>query len=232
VPNTTFRIEFFATPGVLAGQGQTFLGFTDVATDAAGNAGFTATVAAIPDGQVVTATATSKATGDTSEFSAGLLAPALPPPPPAPPPVPVAPMPVTDVTPSVTLTVLKVRFDRRSRQTRLWLLLTNNGPLLPGPISFVLDGLTRGIALLSSSGITAGMFPAGSPFQDLILGPLHAVFISGGGLPGPAPVLEEAGGSPDLFAGGETRALLLVFRNRTGRALRFGWRVLAGVGGR
>jgi hypothetical protein len=232
VPNTNFRIEFFATPGGLAGQGQTFLGLADVATDAAGNAGFTATVAAIPDGQVVTATTTSNATGDTSEFSAGLLAPALPPPlppPPSPPPAPVAPMPVTDVTPSVTLTVLKVRFDRHSRQTRLWVLLTNNGPPLPGPISFVLDGLTRGILLLSSSGITGAMFPVGSPFQDLLLGPLHVVFISGAG---PTPILEQAGGSPDLFASGDTRSLLLVFRNPTGRALGFGWRVLAGVGGR
>jgi hypothetical protein len=162
-----------ATLGGLTGQGQTFLGFTDVATDAAGNAGFTATVAAIPLGQVVTATATSSATGDTSEFSAGLLAPTLPPAPPLPPPplpAPAAPMPVKDVTPSLTLTLVRARFNRLSRQTRLWVLLTNNGPPLHGPISFVLDDLTRGIRLLTRSGVTAVMTPAASPFQDLVLG--------------------------------------------------------------
>ncbi len=70
VPGTRFRLEFFASPpGGAASQGQIFLGALTVTTDAAGHVWFTAPVAAIPPGTVVTATATNLATGDTSEFS-------------------------------------------------------------------------------------------------------------------------------------------------------------------
>jgi titin len=70
VPRTRFRIEFFATAaGDTANQGQTFLGFLTVATNAAGVVFFTAPLAAVPLGTAVTATATNLSTGDTSEFS-------------------------------------------------------------------------------------------------------------------------------------------------------------------
>jgi hypothetical protein len=69
VPRTPFRIEFFATPaGGRADQGQTFLGFLNVATNGAGAVAFTAPLA-VPPGTIVTATATNLSTGDTSEFS-------------------------------------------------------------------------------------------------------------------------------------------------------------------
>jgi hypothetical protein len=70
-PSTSFRIELFSSPSCDpsgAGEGKTFLGFTDVTTDDAGHATFSSPVAAVPAGQAVTATATS-ATHDTSEFS-------------------------------------------------------------------------------------------------------------------------------------------------------------------
>jgi uncharacterized repeat protein (TIGR01451 family) len=68
-PNTTFRVEFFATDGSGAGQGRVFLGFQDVTTDANGNAVLRTTVpAALQEGQFVTATATNAVSG-TSEFS-------------------------------------------------------------------------------------------------------------------------------------------------------------------
>jgi len=81
-PNTVFRIEFFANdpvaptvPGVFGGpgQGQFFLGFTNVTTDASGHASFDVTlpVKAVA-GQTITATATDP-NGNTSEFSTGLL---------------------------------------------------------------------------------------------------------------------------------------------------------------
>jgi hypothetical protein len=82
VPNTTFRIEFFASAAADPsghGQGQTYLGYADVTTDANGDArrtdgslGFTAAgLLALPGGQnVVSATATNLTPGDTSEFSA------------------------------------------------------------------------------------------------------------------------------------------------------------------
>ena len=71
-PNTTFRVEFFASDGADPsgfGEGQFFLGFTNVTTDGTGNGGFAVTlpIGAHP-GQVVAATATDPA-GNTSEFS-------------------------------------------------------------------------------------------------------------------------------------------------------------------
>jgi hypothetical protein len=69
-PNTPFRLEFFADPvGGTAGQGKSFLGFLNVTTNATGAVNFTAPVATIPVGMVVTATASNLSTGDTSEFS-------------------------------------------------------------------------------------------------------------------------------------------------------------------
>ena len=70
--STAFRIEFFSNPTCDAsgnGEGRVYLGFTDVTTDAGGNAGFSAEVpSSLMLGQSITATATSSA-GNTSEFS-------------------------------------------------------------------------------------------------------------------------------------------------------------------
>ena len=70
--NSSFRIELFASKAADPsgyGQGQTFLGFTNLQTDAAGNGSFTFTAGiVVPAGQVITATATD-ASNDTSEFS-------------------------------------------------------------------------------------------------------------------------------------------------------------------
>jgi VCBS repeat-containing protein len=75
--NTTFRIELFASATADPsgyGEGRRYLGFVTVTTDAAGNAAFVATVAAMASGDFVTATATGAATGATSEFSANVVA--------------------------------------------------------------------------------------------------------------------------------------------------------------
>ncbi len=73
-PNTTFRIEFFASnvdPLGLPAEGQQFLGFLNVTTDASGNASFSAFLnVPVAKGRIVTATATD-AIGNTSEFSPG-----------------------------------------------------------------------------------------------------------------------------------------------------------------
>ena len=77
-PITSFRLEFFANDAAdpsSFGEGQTFLGFTNVITDAAGNASFTATLpVATTATQFITATATrrppeSSVPIETSEFS-------------------------------------------------------------------------------------------------------------------------------------------------------------------
>jgi hypothetical protein len=74
-PNTTLRIEFFASdpdPLHLAAEGQQYLGFVNVTTDAAGNASFSASLnVPVASNRVLTATATDPL-GNTSEFSSAL----------------------------------------------------------------------------------------------------------------------------------------------------------------
>jgi hypothetical protein len=73
---STFRIEFFANAALDPtgyGEGETYLGFADVTTDAAGDANFSITLAStVPVGHFITATATNAA-GSTSEFSLGIV---------------------------------------------------------------------------------------------------------------------------------------------------------------
>jgi trimeric autotransporter adhesin len=79
--STTYRIEFFSSPTADAsgyGEGQTYLGFATVTTDASGHATINATLVGISvtAGDVVSATATvdlGASYGDTSEFSATVV---------------------------------------------------------------------------------------------------------------------------------------------------------------
>ena len=91
-PNSTFRIEFFASdadPLNLPAEGQQFLGFANVNTDANGDVSFNASLnVPVANGRIVTATATD-AVGNTSEFSAGLVVPTQAPAP-TPTPTPTA----------------------------------------------------------------------------------------------------------------------------------------------
>ncbi|MCA9243315.1 MAG: hypothetical protein KDA32_05115 [Phycisphaerales bacterium] len=77
-PTSDFTIEFFASPQCDDsgfGAGEFFLGATAVSTDASGLTGIDATIGAIvPDGWVITATATLEPMGPTSEFSACVTA--------------------------------------------------------------------------------------------------------------------------------------------------------------
>lgn len=76
LPNQSFSLEFFASPVCDTsgfGEGQLFLGATQVTTNAAGDATFTASLpGAARAGSFVTATATLLPIGSTSEFSACL----------------------------------------------------------------------------------------------------------------------------------------------------------------
>ena len=75
--STALHLEFFANAACDAsgnGEGQSFIGATDVTTDGGGNASFGPLAFPVPVGQgVITSTATSPA-GDTSEFSQCLAA--------------------------------------------------------------------------------------------------------------------------------------------------------------
>jgi titin len=71
-PNTSFRIEFFANPTCDSsgnGEGQSYLGFTNMLTDTSGNLSFSTELPAVSAGQFISATATD-ANNNTSEFSA------------------------------------------------------------------------------------------------------------------------------------------------------------------
>ena len=70
-PDTTFRLEFFASEICDAsgfGEGQAYIGTTDVTTDSGGDVSFGPLSFPVPDGAEITATATDPA-GNTSEFS-------------------------------------------------------------------------------------------------------------------------------------------------------------------
>ncbi|MDB9514810.1 hypothetical protein PN499_26770 [Kamptonema animale CS-326] len=71
IPNTTFRVEFFANSAynaLGAGEGQTYLGFQDVTTDSAGNGAIAFTYTPVTGQILLSATATNTTTGDTSEL--------------------------------------------------------------------------------------------------------------------------------------------------------------------
>ena len=76
--NTAFRIEFFANPSPNSlgyGEGQQYLGYVTVTTDAGGNASFAAPFAVtLAEGDYITATATNLSTNDTSEFAQNVQA--------------------------------------------------------------------------------------------------------------------------------------------------------------
>jgi hypothetical protein len=76
-PNSTFTLEFFSTSAAYFSggrDGRTFLGYSEVTTDASGNAPFNATIGTpVNAGESITATATDK-DGSTSEFSAPIVA--------------------------------------------------------------------------------------------------------------------------------------------------------------
>lgn len=76
-PGRSFTLEFFANTlcnGTGHGEGERFLGQTDLTTDGAGNATFSAVVpGTVQPGEFLTATATDDSLADTSEFSACVL---------------------------------------------------------------------------------------------------------------------------------------------------------------
>lgn len=75
VANTAFRIEIFGNDSADPsgyGQGQSYLGFTSIVTDAAGNASFDVTLPVPPSTRAISSTATGP--NGTSEFSASLFA--------------------------------------------------------------------------------------------------------------------------------------------------------------
>jgi CSLREA domain-containing protein len=76
-PNSSFVIELYANVAgdpLGAGEAETFLSRFIVSTDAGGNVPFTANMAAVSPGLVISATATNSSTNDTSEMSNNVTA--------------------------------------------------------------------------------------------------------------------------------------------------------------
>ena len=70
-PNTTIFVDLYANPGAVLpayGQGQIYLGSTTVTTGVDGGAQFTFNDPTLPQGAIISATATAAAAGNTSEF--------------------------------------------------------------------------------------------------------------------------------------------------------------------
>lgn len=81
--NSIYRMEFFSNAACNPsgfGDGQNFLGFKLVTTDATGNAGFTDTLSAVnlPAGAAITSTATDTVNNNSGEFSACVQSTVLP----------------------------------------------------------------------------------------------------------------------------------------------------------
>lgn len=75
-PNSTYRLEFFANMVLDPsnyGEGQLFLGSTNVTTNVSGDVSFTSSLPPVTNGQLITATATDT-NNNTSEFSKGVVA--------------------------------------------------------------------------------------------------------------------------------------------------------------
>jgi photosystem II stability/assembly factor-like uncharacterized protein len=113
----------------------------------------------------------------------------------------VVDQPLTDVTGPVGVILGPLRL-RRPRGQQALLLVNGSGRSLEGPVSLVVVGLRRKVKLLSATGFSGGL---GGPYLDVV----------------------PPGG---LFLPGQALAVTLVFDNPSGRRIRYGTRVVAGVG--
>jgi hypothetical protein len=169
-PGTQYRMEFFANDAADPsgfGEGQTFLGFTLVTTDAAGNAVFSFAVdVALPEGTPITATATD-VSGNTSEFSAAVAVAA---PPPAPPPAPApAPQPAPPAASRQRLT-FRLLSRHAAFRNEVGLFVVDDasgriGTLQPGDPGYAAAALTRGRVIFGRNASPGALrrlrFPAG-----------------------------------------------------------------------
>jgi uncharacterized repeat protein (TIGR01451 family) len=155
-PNTTFRVEFFASPGRHPsgyGEGQNFLGATSVTTDGSGNAAVSGEFSAsrVPLGWYVSATATDP-NGNTSEFGPDLAV------------GPGSPPPATDLAVGVVASPTSVGIGGQVTYT---VTVTNKGTAsdtnvvltdtLPGGVTFISATPSQGTASQQAGTVTAGL---------------------------------------------------------------------------
>jgi hypothetical protein len=183
-PNTTLQLEFFANQAADPsgyGQGQRYIGSVNVTTDAAGNASFTAPLAALLSGeQVFSATATNLATGDTSEFCADLSIPSV-----GPITAPLAPVAVnTAVNASASFTDPLTT----ATHTALWdwgdgttsaggVAEANGSGSVSGSHTYTADGVYTITLTVTNNGGGSGQ----SVFSYMVVYDPSAGFVTGGG---------------------------------------------------
>jgi ELWxxDGT repeat protein/parallel beta-helix repeat protein len=165
-PNTTYRVEFFASPTASPsnyGEGLTFLGATSVTTDSQGLASFVFEGPPNLVDQVVSATATHPS-GNTSEFARTFL---------------IQPRAV-DVSASVQVVRGGLRLNRATGLYQQQLAVTNtSGRSIDGLVSLALDGLDPAISLVNRAYLTAFTDPVGSPLVHVNLGSDATPWLSG-----------------------------------------------------
>jgi hypothetical protein len=117
--------------------------------------------------------------------------------------LPGAPGAPPDVTSLVSIQRGKLR--HRGARYRQTITLHNSGAPLQGPLYLVVDKLTRKVRLRQPAGVTMHEAPLGSPYVLVSLG-------------------------NNTLGTGETRTVVLTFKNPLGRKIRYGLRVLDGSG--
>ncbi len=135
VANNPYRVEFFASPAcdpTGSGEGQTYLGFTDVTTNDSCTAAFSVVFAAA-GGLSITATATDSG-GNTSEFSACFTA-------------------TTGQGPSTTALTSAPNPSTFGGAVTLTATVTGSGPIPTGTVTFRDGAGVIGTALLNGSGV-------------------------------------------------------------------------------
>ena len=137
VANTTYRIEFFSNVSADPsgnGEGQTFIGFTNVTTNGSCNAAFGPLAFPVPAGQTIFSATATDPSNNTSEFSAAF--PLGPPPTPTPTPT-ATPTGTPVATPTPTATPTPVPGGPQS----------NSVPTLSGGMLALLGLVLAGAAL-------------------------------------------------------------------------------------
>ncbi|MBW4648779.1 MAG: DUF4347 domain-containing protein [Kastovskya adunca ATA6-11-RM4] len=154
-PNTTFRLEFFSNTTLDSsgyGEGQTFLGFTSVTTDANGNTNFSVNFAtAVPVGHFISTTATDSS-NNTSEFSKAVAVTTL------------VSITAIDATAAETIPITDTGTYRISRSSTVGNLTVN----------LAIDGRSTASSsdyTLSSGGLSV-VIPDGQSYVDVTLTPV------------------------------------------------------------
>jgi hypothetical protein len=194
VASTTFRIEFFANTTADQsspyGQGRTFLGSVNVATDSTGYAPISFTLTSpLPTGQtILSATATKLTTSltpiETSQFSLDVSIPSV-----GPITAPLAPVAVNTAvnasasfTDALTTTTHTALWDWGDNTTSAGSVTESNGSgTVTGSHTYTVDGVYTVKLTVTNHGVGSGQGSGQAVFQYVVVYNASAGFVTGGG---------------------------------------------------